>query len=669
MKSLKNKLILTFVIILLITTSMLGYFSLNRASDALLQETDKALEAVAVESSNHLSSKIETQTLYMSVLAKNEIILDDASWEKKVEFFQKEAERSGFLEFAFVKTNGKAVVFNKEKMEMDISDRGYFKKAIGGDMAISDLLMNKLTGEPVVVLAAPVKRNEQVVGVLIGRKDGMILSENSNDIKYGDTSYAYVINSEGTIVGHEKIELVNEQYNPIEDAKGNKELEELSNIMKNRMIKREVGVGKYFFQDKERIVGFSPVKNTPWILAVAIENDQVLAGINNLRNGLILSSIIIIILAIIITYFVSGNISRPITNLTKIIERLADYDLQFDENDEARSYLKRKDEIGRISNALATMQKNFISLLENTSEVSEQLSASSQQLTSTSEQSATASEQIAQTVEEIAKGATDQAKDTEKGADSMVKMGDMLDRDQENMKLLNISADEVITLKDKGLDVINKLVTNTKQSNIATEEISEVIRNTDANAKEIEKASEMIRSIAEQTNLLSLNAAIEAARAGESGRGFAVVAGEIGKLAEQTTQFTEDIKSIVEGLSRRTENAVSTVEGLEEVAKSQNLSVKETEDKFKGISEAVENTKMIIEKLNESGQSMKHNKDDILDLLQGLSAIAEENAASTEEASAAVEEETAAIEEIANSSEHLSNLAQELNELVLKFKI
>ncbi|WP_051531287.1 methyl-accepting chemotaxis protein [Clostridiisalibacter paucivorans] len=634
MKSLKNKLILTFVIILLITTSMLGYFSLNRASDALLQETDKALEAVAVESSNHLSSKIETQTLYMSVLAKNEIILDDASWEKKVEFFQKEAERSGFLEFAFVKTNGKAVVFNKEKMEMDISDRGYFKKAIGGDMAISDLLMNKLTGEPVVVLAAPVKRNEQVVGVLIGRKDGMILSENSNDIKYGDTSYAYVINSEGTIVGHEKIELVNEQYNPIEDAKGNKELEELSNIMKNRMIKREVGVGKYFFQDKERIVGFSPVKNTPWILAVAIENDQVLAGINNLRNGLILSSIIIIILAIIITYFVSGNISRPITNLTKIIERLADYDLQFDENDEARSYLKRKDEIGRISNALATMQKNFISLLENTSEVSEQLSASSQQLTSTSEQSATASEQIAQTVEEIAKGATDQAKDTEKGADSMVKMGDILDRDQENMKLLNISADEVITLKDKGLDVINKLVTNTKQSNIATEEISEVIRNTDASAKEIEKASEMIRSI-----------------------------------AEQTTQFTEDIKSIVEGLSKRTEDAVSTVEGLEEVAKSQNLSVKETEDKFKGISEAVENTKMIIEKLNESGQSMKHSKDDILDLLQGLSAIAEENAASTEEASAAVQEETAAIEEIANSSEHLSNLAQELNELVLKFKI
>jgi methyl-accepting chemotaxis protein len=76
-----------------------------------------------------------------------------------------------------------------------------------------------------------------------------------------------------------------------------------------------------------------------------------------------------------------------------------------------------------------------------------------------------------------------------------------------------------------------------------------------------------------------------------------------------------------------------------------------------------------IERLNLSGEAMEEKKTDILDTIQTLSAIAEENAASTEESAASVEEQTASMDEISSASQSLADLASSLNQAIGKFKV
>ena len=141
-----------------------------------------------------------------------------------------------------------------------------------------------------------------------------------------------------------------------------------------------------------------------------------------------------------------------------------------------------------------------------------------------------------------------------------------------------------------------------------------------------------------------------------------------GMLAEESNKFTEEIGIIIRDLSENTDNAVTRMKEVSNLTDSQTEGVELTKEKFEGIAIAIEKTKDIVKELNLSSQEMENKKDEIVDIIQNLSAIAEENAAGTQEASASVEEQTASMVEIFNSSEALAQLAVDLMEYIGKFR-
>lgn len=661
MKSIKTKLLIYFSVLIMLSSIVIGFFSISRASESLTTEAEKALKSLAYETARLAESRIDTQKKTLEMLAMGEDI-QTMDWILQKNVLESQLPKTNFIDIGVVQLDG--TVYYTDGSVNNLGDREYVKKALNGEVNVSDLLISRVTNEIVFLYAAPIEREGKVVGALIGRRAGEALSDIIKDAGFGESGYAYMINYSGTVVAHPDKEKVLSQFNPIEEAKQDNSLVSAANLF-DKILKEKTGISEYSFQGKDLYAGYAPVNGSNWIMVITADKDEVLAEVSQLQRGIVIFVAAILIISMILVYIIGNSISKPIILTVKHSEKIAALDIT---QDVPKGLISKKDEIGALARGIQTITDSLRGIISQISDASQHVSSASEELTATSNQSATVAEDIAKTIEEISRSASDQATNTEEGANKAFSLGKSIEKNQDYMNEMSNAAKKVVEVVEKGLEEVDNLSKITDESNEAIKEIYDVILKTNDSSNRISEASNVISNIAGQTNLLALNAAIEAARAGEAGRGFSVVAEEIRKLAEQSSDSTKLIDGIVNELQNNSQAAVKTMERVSEISRQQTNSVINSRNKYMLIAQAMDEAMNYVEKLNISGQEMEEMKNQILIALQNLSAIAQENSASTEEITATLEEQTASIEEIANASENLSNLAQSLQEIIMRFK-
>ena len=400
------------------------------------------------------------------------------------------------------------------------------------------------------------------------------------------------------------------------------------------------------------------------IRATTTTVDEQANSVEATLSMVVIAMSIAILLSIMMSLVLVKAIIRPIKDVVTFSDYIARGELGV-----PPLQTKSKDEIGQLTQSTNQMHESIKLLIGRIQASSADVATTSASLSQHAYETTKTTEEVARTVEQISEGAMEQAQNTQEASEDIRILGETIKINTRSANELQQSSEHINQLSSEGITVIQALTEKTDSSQLAMDEIIQVVGETNASTIKIREASNIISNIAAQTNLLALNAAIEAARAGEHGRGFAVVADEIRKLAEQTNQSTKDIGLMLQELQDKSQQAINTSEQVKSAVEDQVVSVKATEAKYSEIAEGIQMSLEEINKIIEISSKMEDNRVKVNSVVEGLAAIAEENAASTEETSASAEEMLASMMEVDGNSKRLNELASELSGLISRFSL
>lgn len=419
--------------------------------------------------------------------------------------------------------------------------------------------------------------------------------------------------------------------------------------------------------NKDYYVYYTPMKDASGAIVGMTFAGKACDQVKSARNQVILICLIIavcvVVLSIVLVILFAKKVVDPFAVMTDVLSKMAEGNLNT-QND-AKSNIA---ETSTLITSSQRLQANIAGMLTDIRGNSSDLYEKVKEVATLSEQSNNSVEQISSAVNELADGATSMAENVQNINAQVIDLGGMIGTITESVDTLSESSTNMNRANQDASEYISNMEESSNMTADAVEGIRQKVETTNEAVDKIRNAVEMITGIASQTNLLALNASIEAARAGEAGRGFAVVAEEIGRLAEQSNESAGEINKIVEDIIEQSSQSVSaSVLVADAIQKEQDI-LMATRDKFNILNSEITRSVSEVQSISQQITNIETVKNSIIENVSDLSAISEENAASTQQVSASVENIASGVNVISMDGEDMNDIASKLTDAVNKFQ-
>lgn len=657
MKSIQTKLTVVVLSILVVSMCILGGLNYWRAKGIITENITEGMRVSADSNAKDIGSWLEMRKSELSMLAALPTIQNGVPEEIAPVLKSVAKANDTYLLISYVTPQGVAYTSNGDKLQ--VAERDYFKEAIAGRTFISDPMVGKSTGRPLTVVAIPVKKDGKVSGMVYGAIDMGTIEKKAEDIKLGETGYAFMVQEDGLRIVHPDKDKAM-KYNPVKDGTLSPEEKNIN----EHMLKGETGVAQYSSDGTQHFIAYAPVPDTKWSMAIVVPTAEVTGVISSLTFISLITIVIVLILSGLAIVWFARRMASPIRELETAANRIAAGNLS-----QTQIFVDSDDEIGRLGRSFGQMAKSLRTLVQKVQGATEQVSASSEELTASSGQASQAAQQVAESITSVADGAAKQLKAVDETTNIVEQLSAGIQAVATNASNVAATAQETSTAAQEGGRAVDQVTRQMAQIEKTVDDSAQLVTKLGERSKKISSIVDTISGIAGQTTLLALNAAIEAARAGEQGRGFAVVATEVSKLAEESQEAAKQIADTIREIQTDTDTAVNAMsEGTREVKTGTEV-VNATGSTFEKIIKLIGQLSDQVNSISAAIEQMAASSQNIVTSVEDIDRISKQSSANTQMVSAATEEQLASMEEIASSSQALAGLAQDLQAEVVKFKV
>jgi methyl-accepting chemotaxis protein len=546
-----------------------------------------------------------------------------------------------------------------------------FKDTVAKDkMYWMEVYKDAITNKMMTSIVMPVKKNDVLIGVLGYDISLEGISVIRNQLQDGLDEKLIVLDNKGVAVSTFIPDQIGKNLS-LQNSGKEKGVNDF--FTSQNQMKKEYGWidslysdqkllnSQYSFNGDTYFVNGQTMKNTGWKVIAVTPVASISAKLSGFKYISILTLIGGLLLGGILVYFISRIIIGTLRKFSDVSKKTASGDLTTTVD------VHNNDEVGDLANDFNLMITNVNHLIKKIIEDFGTINHTATGLDEIAKNNSTTIVEVTKSIEEIASANMSQSEEVEKGATAVHSANNVIGQLATQTETIKDVLNEATASMDAGIKDVNNLEVTYQKLEDTIEKVAAIVEDLNKKSTSISQVTEVIANISDQTNLLSLNASIEAARAGEHGRGFAVVAGEVRKLAEQSRESAKNIQDIISSIIEDTNSAVAVMAETNTINRTQKEAVDHVGQSIKALTSSLEEiinevsgSTILVNRLNES-------KDSIGSVMDGLSASAQQVAASTEEILSSMEEQSSSTEEVSHYAMKLTELMSQLEVELKKF--